>query len=206
LARDNLFVFLDTEFTNLSRNAKLISIGLVSMSHEKETFYAEFNDYSTHFCSDFTKENVINKLIFNDRNDIIQEDENYKVYLKSDTRVIRTRLLNWLGYLHETHKKQITIVVDVGAYDWMLFAELIGTNDDLSDWVPHFINYIPIDVSTMLFVAGFDPDVKRETFLGLQPEDEHNSLRDAKKTQMIYAMLMNKFFARLYEGEMNNEF
>lgn len=54
-----VLVFFDTEFTDLSVDAQLISIGLVSEDGER-MFYAELSDtYSPKDCSDFTREMVM---------------------------------------------------------------------------------------------------------------------------------------------------
>lgn len=51
-------LFLDTEFTSLTPEYKLISIALVD--EDENFFYAELNDtYKLEDCSDFVKENVL---------------------------------------------------------------------------------------------------------------------------------------------------
>jgi hypothetical protein len=196
---DNIYIFLDTEFTNLSRNSKLISLGALVLSYKRESFYAEFNDYSDHMTNEFVKENVIPNLIFNTRNDFIQEDEEQMVFMKSDSRTVKARIIKWLEYLHKTYEKNITFVVDVGTYDWFLITELLRQEDVYvntgNNILPEYINYIPIDISTMLYLSGFDMDIDRDEFLGLSKDTmKHNALKDAKKNHMIYAMLMNRFF------------
>jgi hypothetical protein len=55
-------VYFDTEFTSLTQNAKLISIGLVDGSGNFE-FYAELSDtYELSDCSEFCQREVIPKL------------------------------------------------------------------------------------------------------------------------------------------------
>lgn len=201
LKTDSIYVFLDTEFTNLSRNSKLISLGVVTLSYKRESFYAEFNDFSDHMTTEFVKENVIPNLIFNTRNEFIQEEEERMVFMKSDSRTIKSRFIKWLRHLHNTYGKNITFVVDVGTYDWFLVSELIREEDIYvntgNNIIPEYVNYIPIDLSTMLYLSGFDMDINRDEFLGLTKDEktQHNALKDAKKNHMIYAMLMNRFFA-----------
>ncbi len=57
-----MFIFLDTEFSNFATK-DLISIGLVS---EDETFefYHVLNDFPLKNCSDFVKENILDKIDF----------------------------------------------------------------------------------------------------------------------------------------------
>ena len=52
-------LFVDTEFTDLHADARLISIGLVS-DDDQRRFYAELSDtYRLSDCSDFVKETVL---------------------------------------------------------------------------------------------------------------------------------------------------
>lgn len=54
-----MLVFFDTEFTDLHRDAKLVSIGLVSEGGDR-SFYAELSDaYEPNECGDFTRETVL---------------------------------------------------------------------------------------------------------------------------------------------------
>lgn len=196
---NNLYVFLDTEFTSLSRSSKLISVGCVVLSHKRESFYAEFNDYSEYMLTDFVKENVVNNLLYNEKNEHA-ESSNNKFFMKNHSKKIKEELTDWLDYLQSFYKKQIVFVLDVGSYDWFLITELLRDEEIFeetgSNILPQYISYIPIDISTMLYVAGFDPDVNRDQFLNLNKDDikNHNALIDAKKIHIMYAMLMNKFF------------
>lgn len=53
-----MLIFLDTEFTQLDFEAKLISVGLVS--EDGGEFYAELADtYQVKECGDFTREVVL---------------------------------------------------------------------------------------------------------------------------------------------------
>jgi hypothetical protein len=56
--KNNMKLFLDTEFTKLEHRAQLISIALVD--ENEEFFYAELTDnYNEYNCSDFVKLNVL---------------------------------------------------------------------------------------------------------------------------------------------------
>ncbi len=58
-------IFVDTEFTDLTKDNKLISIALVC--ENGKSFYAELTDtYSIRDCSDFVKAEVLPKLIGGD--------------------------------------------------------------------------------------------------------------------------------------------
>jgi hypothetical protein len=79
------------------------------------------------------------------------------------------------------------MIGDVLAYDWVLFQSIFGTAFDM----PGHMNYIPVDVSTLLTANSIDPDINREeylTILGvtLPQGDKHTALYDAKITQLVY--------------------
>jgi 3' exoribonuclease, RNase T-like len=189
---DKMLLFLDTEFTGLSRNAKLLSVGITVLSHKGESFYAEFNDFSMHLVNDFVKETVLPNMTFRDVHEDFQESEK-SIFMKSNTTVIRNTILVWLQNLHETYNKQLQFVVDVGTYDWLLFSELIAKpSDDGQIFVPNYVDYIPIDVSTMFHILGIDTDVSRVEFLDIQSNvGQHNALIDSKMTHMLYATLLD---------------
>ncbi|MGL4781589.1 MAG: hypothetical protein ACRCXN_12290 [Bacteroidales bacterium] len=70
-------IFYDFEATNVSRDADMISVGLVAVTlyrnslcapneinneYRVKTFYAELNDFSLEKCGDWVKENIVGKL------------------------------------------------------------------------------------------------------------------------------------------------
>ena len=57
---ENKKVFLDTEFTGLTKDTDLISIGLYI--DEENYFYGEFNDCDLRKSFDWLEETVISKL------------------------------------------------------------------------------------------------------------------------------------------------
>lgn len=76
-------IFFDTEFTGLTDDAKLISIGLVEESGEHE-FYAELSDtYGPTDCSEFCRQHVLPLL----------EGGSTRV----TTRELRPKLRGWLA-------------------------------------------------------------------------------------------------------------
>lgn len=54
-------IFMDTEFTGLHKNTKLISIGLIS--EDGRSFYGELNDYGE-VNDSWLLENVIDNLLY----------------------------------------------------------------------------------------------------------------------------------------------
>jgi hypothetical protein len=195
---DKLIAFMDTYFTNLSRSSKLISIGVTVLSNKRESFYAEFNDFSMYQMNEFAKKNIYPNLIFNKVNEDLQEDGNERILMKSDTHIIRNKLINWLEYLHNNYNKKLSFVVDNGIYDWLLFSELIGNkSEDGNIYLPKYIDKFPIEINTLFHLAGIDTSINRKEFLDFNKENFiQNSLYNSKINHMLYASLLKIIFER----------
>lgn len=204
LDNNKLKVYYDAEFTGLTKDASLISIGL--MTSEGNYFYAEFNDYDTN-VSEWIQNNVINNLILTNENGdkvrftpyretICNTKELFKPYdydIVGSSYEIKEELKKWLKTLYEYYRCQIHIYSDCYAYDWVLFNNLICDDGDALN-IPDYIYYIPMDLSTLLQLKGIDPDITREELLGervitnmrrvypfnnMGEKCKHNSLWDA---------------------------
>lgn len=164
-----IYVFFDTEFTGLNKNAKLISIGLVSSDEKK--FYAELvDDFSS--ANQWVRENVLNKLPLRDKQPGYINIEGNTIYLKGDKKLVAQKLREWFSQWEDT----VTMVADVPHWDWVLFCDIFG--DAFS--IPKNIYYIPLDVATLLWHKGIDPDINREEFAGVvDSSQKHNALHDA---------------------------
>lgn len=168
-------IYYDAEFTGLHRNTTFISIGLVSESGSR--FYAEFNDYDKSQVNYWIQENVIDTLTFSP---LDSENPNimiknyitdnpisiqYNIEMCGTTDDIRRELLIWLHAEYVFSGKVLQFHVDCYAYDWMLLVDIL-TNKATAMEMPNYIQYIPIDLSTLLWTAGLDPDLSREEFAG----------------------------------------
>lgn len=195
-------IFMDTEFTSLSKEAELISIGLVSV--DGRTFYAELTDYDKGKVNDWVKENVIDNLLFIEddycvsakhlvKDSIINEDSDEEVTLsyccgfdtemKGDKKAVAKELKRWLEQF-----KDVQIWSDCLAYDWVLFVDLFGTAFDL----PENVSYIPLDICTMFEMKYIDPDISREAFINnVVVGTKHNALYDAMVIRECYKKLLN---------------
>lgn len=155
--------FFDCEFTDLTKDAELISIGIVSMSSKR--FYAEL-DCDVSKCSEFVKKNVLPHL--NEKKySKIQVSDMLKEYFKQF--------------------KSVQMVGDVYAYDWVLFCDVFGGSMKL----PENISYICLDLATILSCNGFDPDISRESLSGIFYA-EHHSLKDAVRMKIIFEEIARK--------------
>ena len=115
-------VWFDTEFTGLHKNTTLISIGLVN--EYDETFYAEFTDYDESQCDDWIKENVLNNLSFNIRDNSIYG-------LVGANGAGKSTLLRIIMGIFEADTGVITIDDDMLSDNYKLKQKLVFVPDDL---------------------------------------------------------------------------
>lgn len=212
-------IYYDAEFTGLHKNTTFISIGLVT--EKGSYFYAEFNDYDESQVDDWIQKHVINNLQFNLFHDIYKKYEignnSYIVNMKGCSKDIKKELLLWIeNEVDQSGEKQAHIFTDCYAYDWVLFNDLICENGEALK-IPNYINYIPIDLSTVLYLNNIDPDINREKFVGntseleiaeindkyitkvLSKYNKHNSLWDAYIVYRCFDMLVNSMY-RIKKG------
>jgi hypothetical protein len=183
-------LFFDTEFTGLHQKTTLISIGVVS--EDGRTFYGEFTDYDKTQLNDWIEKNVINNLLFTDKNKrttstvpFLTKGVHYIGYGDADT--VNLYLTDWLKQFPD-----ICMWGDCLSYDWVLFNQIWGPAFN----IPKNIYYIPFDISTLFKIKGIDPDVSREEFAGNMIEvstvehwgtnPKHNALWDAYVIRACY--------------------
>ncbi|WP_411958976.1 hypothetical protein ACK56M_20985 [Pseudomonas sp. s4] len=119
-------LFLDCEFTELSQQAKLISLALVA--EDGREFYVEVIDaWREEDCSEFVKEIVLPQLWGGEYAMPIIE--------------ARSALLRFLA----KYDVELEVVTDAPVYDWELFCELAY---DAGRW-PQNVRNSPIDATTL---------------------------------------------------------
>ncbi|POF88360.1 3'-5' exoribonuclease [Pseudomonas putida] len=119
-------LFLDCEFTQLTAQAKLISLALVGQDGRE--FYVEVVDaWREEDCSEFVKEIVLPQLWGGEYAMPIIE--------------ARSALLRFLA----TYDEELEIVTDAPIYDWELFCELAY---DAGRW-PQNVRNRPTDTTTL---------------------------------------------------------
>jgi len=176
-------IYFDTEFSSLSKDGKLISIGCISSRNDM--FYAEINDLkyildqkpytlidkNDTLITPFVHENVLPNLLFNQLYEIEINyteknilNENLHVTLcKDDFLRIHLLINKWLKEINPNNDT-IRFYCDCGYYDMMHLIDLI-TYHKSSLELPKNISYIPIDLCTALHDANIDPDINREEFV-----------------------------------------
>lgn len=176
-------VFMDTEFTGLHQNTTLISIGCVAETGH--TFYAELTDYDESQIDNWIKENVIGNLHFRSQGEFLKGG--FHTRMKGNLKDVERALEFWL-FCRSTLKDSVQIWSDCYAYDWMLFNQLFGGAMEK----PHMVHYIPMDLSTLFYSKGIDPDISRSKFskLSMTKLLQHNALADAIAIMGCYYRLM----------------
>ncbi len=172
-----LRLYFDTEFTELSKKGKLISLAFVS--ENDEIFYAEFDDFAAKTCNKWVMENVISNLLFKERETFIKTSGNI-CYMKDDSGKIANALCNWFSELGN-----VEIYADCPAFDWVFFCNLFGTAFN----IPKEVFYIPFDLATFLKYRGIDPDISRESFV-----EKHKGQAFIKKIRLKAAGLHNALY------------
>ena len=162
-------IFFDLEFTGLNQNADIISAGFVSENNEE--LYVEFDDYDSNKCDNWVKKHVITHLTEKKR---------------CNRREALQKVLNYFQKVRKLGER-IILISDCLSYDWILLNELWGG----ALKIPVYLYYIPIDISTMFYIKGIDPDIDREMFIGIKDKSKkHNAIWDAKVIKMCFEKLI----------------
>lgn len=180
-------IFFDTEFTELTQNAKLLSVALVADTGEK--LYAECTDFNPQELSKWVKENVIDNFSLQQSNDANAAS----MEIKGTEAEIAAAIKRWLNQFEAKNKNvQFQFWGDSPAWDWILFCELFGS----SFGRPANIHYMCMDIATVFQIKGYDPDCTRTDFLKENhisiEGHQHNALYDALVTQKCYEVLILK--------------
>lgn len=145
-------LFVDFEFTSLSPDAQLISVGIVSenkafitpvkdetqndiisnfcvgsfrQDFSGHSFYAEFTDFDISRCDDWVKENVVSKLTVPNKNKLNGSviDENNNHTVFGYFKWVAKHLNMWLSKFSDY---KIQFVVDCGTWDWYWLLQLLA--------------------------------------------------------------------------------
>jgi len=181
-------LFFDTEFTGLHKNTTLISIGIVD--EDDRTFYAELNDYDESQVTPWIRENVINKMVYYNRNKfdtMFVKGRTTSVY--GSHEYVRDALIEWLSVYDD-----VQFVSDVCHYDFVLLIDLISTTGSVFDIPPqicpscHDINQ---DIAAARGISEREAfDVSRVDMAGSNPHDQHNAGFDAVAIKHIYQNIL----------------
>lgn len=131
-------LFVDFEFTSLSPDAQIISLGVISDCGK--SFYAEFTDFDISRCDDWVRNNVVSKLQNIDSTTAILNGEiilgskdSHKLVRESITCHLHDKFTN-IGFalkywLSKFYDYKIQFVVDCGTWDWYWLLQLLAEWD-----------------------------------------------------------------------------
>lgn len=157
-------IFFDTEFTELSINAKLISIGLVDEQGER-TFYAELSDtWHVRDASDFVTNEVLPWLS------------------NKEARISKNALREQLGSWLVSFGKPVQLATDSPNWDWIWIIDLFGTPGGEA-W-PENLNRLPA-LLTRNHLTRYDVFVATiEEVFSAGAMRRHHALDDAKVNRL----------------------
>ena len=159
-------LFFDGEFCDLTTNG-IKFLSIAFVKENGESLYLEI-EQSKKDCSAWVLENVVPLLTGN----TVTEEEAKKI------------ILEFVG------DEQYQIIADVCQFDWMGICKLFGGPFQ----IPFF--YIPIDLSSILYIHNFDMDESREKLLsdfGISIPGgvrKHNALYDALSCKALWEQLI----------------
>ena len=155
--RNEMRIFFDTEFTGLTIDPRLISIGLVDEAGQ--TFYAELSDtYTADDCDPYVQEGILPRL---DGGDALMT-----------MRDLGARLLDWIERYDET----VTFLTDSMAWDWPWIQEIFYETER---WPKNLARRPEI----LLQEPAFNLAVERAYATGLR---RHHALDDAKANRLAW--------------------
>jgi len=171
-------LFLDTEFTDLSKQGELMSLAL--LENEQSFFYGEITDNwpeRLHLLSrvrpdqsDWIKANVISNFLLDPHSAPYIKTEGKTYLVKGERDFVRIELAKFICRYYD-----IELVCDGGFYDMMHFVDLFG---DAKNDLPKNISPIYWELNQKL--AEKNKTTIREAFLNHEGGG-HNALDDALK-------------------------
>lgn len=155
-------IFYDTEFTDLSSSAELISAGFVS--EIGETFYGELIDWNRERASDFVREIVMPRL------------EGRPEYLMKKSDFV-TNLISWLQSLGSD-----LVLVSDSTWDIRVLQGAFESFGNIQSLVPNLLLEVLVMNSDGIRRREF-AEVQLEYFLR-HPMTEHHALHDAQALRL----------------------
>lgn len=221
--KDRLRIYYDAEMTGLTMRDSLISIGMVAESGAQ--FYAETswfnvgNDGRVIRLNPWIEENVVPNLLFG-VTDTIEDIREFtdpdgfthiNAYIKGGPKLITGYLTSWLNCEKAaTGKAKVQLFTDCYAYDWAFLMDLICPDGDALN-IPEDIDYIPIDLSTLMYFTGIDPDISREKFAGklfidaLKERGIFKDMKNPKHNSLWDAWIASECFMKIMKGIQNKD-
>lgn len=196
------YVYFDMEFTGLTRDTSIISVGLVDC--DNHSFYAELNDYDVTKVDPWILQNVIKNLV---HPDTVLEGDNWSI--TGDRVEVASALRNWLEVNFKDKNIDVQFCSDVCHYDFVLLVDLLFGNAinipawispcvvDINQELGYLVEHVnkPDDITLDEYNRNFIPsriafDISREEYLRSNEitikGNKHNSLYDARVIRAIH--------------------
>lgn len=182
-------IYFDTEFEGLRKDAKLISLGMVT--DDGKELYFEFDDIDENKQDQWIKDNVLANTVLYGGKDINQMTTEENFY-KGNKEQAKGVLLHWLNQFDE-----VQFVSDVCHYDFVFLIDIFGSAFDLPKNVNPYCYDINKDIMDYFWISEKEAfDCSREEVLnniGVEISgDKHNSMYDARVIRAIYDACHNQ--------------
>src|SRR5262245_45123377 len=158
-------VFIDAEYTGEHAYTTLVSLGLVTL--EGDSLYVTLNDYDHDQVTPWLRDNVLNAI---DSARSVSSAEAYRT------------VSNWLEQYSAGDPVHL-VSAGLGSDLLLLFELWKHSRPGMKYFhalhcLPRYLNHAQhFDLNTLLFIAGADPDVERDAFLGRSVSGaRHNAL------------------------------
>ena len=192
-------IYFDTEFTGLTKDTDLVSIGLIA--ENSSTFYGEINDFDITKCDQWVKDNVVSKLKYYNKYDCYYKENDHSIETLDTKHRVGIQLALWLN----TFLEEIEFVSDVAHYDFTLLIDLLTQGKSALD-LPEYITPAVYDINqlmaqklnlTMQQAFDYSREQLLEELFKYNPykEHKHNALYDAVVIKEIYNSLTGTVFA-----------
>lgn len=180
-------LFMKTTSTGYYNDSELISIAFVS--EYGDSFYGEITDYDNNQISEWTKANVLPKLIHT--NSVVRAYGLIDLKCEGTADEVKERLTMWLREVYVNHscKDDMDVWGDNIIFDWVLLCKLYGHLFNL----PECIGFVPLDICVLFKLKFGIPYVVREDYLGQGikgREKKFNALNDALVIKACYEKLI----------------
>lgn len=168
---ESVTIFFDTEFTDLTVNSELLSIGLVADDSNAE-LYIEISDANRADASDFVRATVLP--LFGQFNPAILTRGN-----------AAKRIEIWLDGLRKGNRDRQVIMVSDSPWDWQHLSELLGHVSGQAPWT-QALNVIGRTVQMISSPSQIASINQKVDAYHRQHGLQHHALVDARALKTVY--------------------
>lgn len=169
---ESVTVFYDTEFTDLTIDSELLSIGLVADNVDAE-LYIEISDANRADASNFVRTEVLP--LFGQFNPAVLTHGN-----------AAKKVVAWLDGLREGNRNRQVVMVSDSPWDWQHLSELLGQLAGQASW-SQTLNVIGRTVQQMISAPSQIGSINEKIEAYHREHSlQHHALVDARALKMAY--------------------